>query len=213
MRKVLIATPSHDGKLEASYVNSLLQSIKLCNQLEIELIPLWMCYDSLVQRCRNDLIAIAIEHKFDDILWIDSDIEWNPEWIIKLLQSNKDVIGGTYRKKTDEQEIYLVKTDNKKIDKEGLLEVDGLGFGFLKMSKKAFTTLWKKSKSYETDGIKSKMIFNIDIEKGKFIGEDIVVCNKLKKLGFIIYLDPSMTCNHIGAKKYVGNFNNWINKE
>ena len=213
MRKVLIATPSHDGKLEASYVNSLLQSIKLCNQLEIELIPLWMCYDSLVQRCRNDLIAIAIEHKFDDILWIDADIEWNPEWVIKLLQSDKDVIGGTYRKKTDEQEIYLVKTDNKKIDKEGLLEVDGLGFGFLKMSKKTFTTLWKKSKSYETDGIKSKMIFNIDIEKGKFVGEDIVVCNKLKKLGFTIYLDPSMTCNHIGAKKYVGNFNNWINKE
>lgn len=212
MRNVLIATPSYDGKLDVWYVNSLITSLNLCSLKNINLIPLWMSYDSLIQRSRNDLLQIAYNEKFDDIIWIDADIEWNPEWILKLLEYEEDVIGGTYRKKTDEVEIYTVKTENIYKNKNNLIEVEGLGMGFIKMSNKAFTSLYENAEEYENENKKSRNVFEVVVDNGKLIGEDICVCKKLRELGFSIYLDPNMTCNHIGIKKYVGNFDSWISK-
>ena len=212
MRRVLIATPTYDGKVEAFYVNSLIQSIELGKINDISLIPIWMSYDALVQRSRNDLIKIAVENNFDDIIWIDADIEWNPNWIIKLLKYNFDVIGGTYRKKTDEKELYTVKKiDEIKIEKD-ILKVDGLGTGFLRMSKKAFTALWDCSNEYKNENVIGRMVFDVVIDNGELIGEDILVCKKLKELGFDIYLDITMTCNHIGNKKYYGDFKNYLER-
>jgi hypothetical protein len=208
--KVLLATPSYDGKLDANYVNSLLISINLCNNQGIDLIPIWISYDALLCRSRNDLLAIAINNNLDNIIWVDSDIEWNPEWILKLLSYKEDIVGGIYRKKTDEKELYVIKTTNLSKKENGLIKVEGLGCGFLKMSKKAFTSLWNNSKEYTSDGKIARNVFEIGINNNELIGEDIMVCNKLFKLGYDIYLDPNMTCNHIGNKKYYGDFNNYI---
>jgi glycosyltransferase involved in cell wall biosynthesis len=53
--------------------------------------------DSLVSRARNNLIAKAMSNpKTTHIMFIDADITWNPEDIIKLLISNKDLCGGVY---------------------------------------------------------------------------------------------------------------------
>jgi GT2 family glycosyltransferase len=44
------------------------------------------------------------------------------------------------------------------------------------------------------------------------ISEDIYVCRKLTdEGGFKIYLDPKITCNHVGGKKYKGDFLKWYN--
>jgi len=51
----------------------------------------------LVSRARNNLIAKAMSNpKTTHIMFIDADITWNPDDIIKLLISNKDLCGGVY---------------------------------------------------------------------------------------------------------------------
>lgn len=213
MRKVLIATPCYDGKLSVWYTNALLISIQLCARQDIALYPIWMSYDALINRSRNDLAAIFINNDFDDVVWIDSDIEWNPEWIVKLLSSNKDVIGGTYRKKTDEFEEYVLKkVDEIKIEND-LMEVNGLGFGFIRISRKVMQMLWDTSVEYSSDGKQARNIFEFGFSENKeLIGEDIMVCKKIIDAGYKIYLDTTMTCNHIGDKKFVGNFSNWVER-
>ena len=47
---------------------------------------------------------------------------------------------------------------------------------------------------------------------GVLVGEDVMVSAKLRTLGIETYLDPSMTCGHIGMKKYVGNFADWLSR-
>lgn len=210
MRKVLIATPAYDGRLDVWYVNSLITTIKICKMNDIDLYPIWMSYDALICRARNDLMSIAINENFDDVIWIDSDIEWNPEWVLKLLTYKEDVVGGTYRKKTDENELYVIRTS--KIDDNDLIEVDGLGFGFIKMSKEACIDLWNTSIEYVSDGKLSRNVFETIIDNGELIGEDILIGKKLKALGYKIYLDRNMTCNHIGIKKYCGDFNSYIDR-
>ena len=120
-RKVLIATPAYDGRLDVWYTNSLVNTIRLAQTHDIFVHPVFMSYDALIQRARNDLIALAVEGDYDDMIFIDSDMEWNPMWILDMINRPEDVVGGTARKKTDDAEIYVVKTDDFTIHKNGLI--------------------------------------------------------------------------------------------
>ena len=51
------------------------------------------------------------------------------------------------------------------------------------------------------------MVFDVQVQDGQLVSEDNVFC---KKWGGPVYIDPTMTCNHIGVKKYTGNFEAFI---
>lgn len=215
MRKVFIGTPCYDGKIDVWFANSLIQTERIAASRDIEIIPIYMSYDSLVQRARNDCLHLAMQMGCDDIVWIDADIEWQPEWFFQLLDYDVDVVGGTYRKKSDDSESYVVKANNSlSLNSQGLMSVDGLGCGFTRFSQRAMQYLWNNSESYtEKDKPESKrMVFDVRIENGELISEDIIVCDKLKQGGFDIWLAPHMTCNHIGIKKFQGDFENWYSR-
>ena len=211
MRKVLIGTPSHDGKVDVWFANSLVNTVRMSYEKETIVVPVYMAYDSLVQRARNDLVRLAIEEDFDDLIFIDSDVEWNPEWVFKLLEYKEDVVGGVYPKKTDEP-LFPVKAlpEGLKLNEDGLMEVEGMPTGFLKISKGALKQVWDVSEEYKNEGRTCRMVFDIKVMDGDLVSEDIVFCRKWRDLGGKVYIDPSMTCNHIGVKKYTGNFQEYI---
>lgn len=214
MRKVLIGTPAHDGRVDVWYCNSLVQTIRESIQRGIYVQPIYTSYDSLVQRARNSLVKIALEQGFDDLFFIDSDVEWNPEWFFSILNAPEPVVGAALVKKDDVREGYTVKiTDrNLKYNNLGtLIEVDGVGTGFMKVSKFALEKLWEISPKYTDDnGTINSMVFDVIVENGELISEDYVVCKKWKDLGYKVWIDPTITCNHIGVKKFSGNLNEFI---
>lgn len=214
MRKVLIGTPSYDGKLDVWYVDSLMKTQKLCIESGIDLHAVYVSYDALVQRARNTLFKIAMDGGYDDLFFIDFDVEWNPEWILKLLACPEPVVGAALVKKSDREgyTIKLVEKDLKWNERKDLIEVDGVGTGFLKISRFAMEKLWEVSEPYNDDKGASRMVFDIKIENGDLISEDYVACNKWKALGYKTWIDPIITINHVGMKKYVGNFNEFITK-
>jgi glycosyltransferase involved in cell wall biosynthesis len=215
-RKVLIGTPSYDGTLDVWYVNSLVGTVRESEDRGIRIDPIYMSYDALVQRARNDLVALALNGGYDDLIFIDGDIEWDPKWIFQLLKYKQDVVGGTYRKKVDDVEDYVLKpTEFPPIidTRTGLIKVAGLGTGFLKLSRKALEHLWKGAVPYvDHKGKNSRMVFDIAIQNGSLVSEDILMCQKLVDGGFDIWLDPRMCCNHTGPKKFQGNFINWLDR-
>jgi FkbM family methyltransferase len=215
-RKVLIGTPSYDGTLDVWYVNSLVGTVRESEDRGIRIDPVYMSYDALVQRARNDLVALAIEGGYDDLIFIDGDIEWDPTWIFQLLKYKQDVVGGTYRKKNDNNEDYVLKALDlpPTVDtRTGLIKVAGLGTGFMKISQKALTYLWKGAEPYiDHKGKNSRMVFDIAIQDGTLVSEDILMCQKLTEGGFDIWLDPRMCCKHVGPKKFEGNFIRWFDK-
>jgi choline kinase len=214
MRKVLIGTPSYDGRIDVWFANSLVQTVKMAEKKGIFVHAIYTSYDSLVQRARNSLIKLAIDGKYDDLFFIDSDTEWEPEWFFNLLERPEPIVGGALIKKT-EKEGYTVKLLDKKLkhsEDKKLLEVDGVGTGFMKVSKFAFDKLWLASDPYTSEGEQHRMVFDIKVENGDLISEDYVLCNKWKSLGYKVWLDPTITCNHIGIKKFKGNFKKFIDK-
>jgi glycosyltransferase involved in cell wall biosynthesis len=214
MRRVLIGTPSYDGRVDVWFANSLIETVKMAEKKGIFVHAIYTSYDSLVQRARNSLIKLAIDGKYDDLFFIDSDTEWEPEWFFNLLERPEPIVGGALIKKT-EKEGYTVKLLDKKLkhsEDKKLLEVDGVGTGFMKVSKFAFDKLWLASDPYTSEGEQHRMVFDIKVENGDLISEDYVLCNKWKSLGYKVWLDPTITCNHIGIKKFKGDFKKFIAK-
>ena len=214
MRRVLIGTPSYDGRIDVWFANSLVQTVKIAEKEGIFVHAIYTSYDSLVQRARNSLVKLAIDGGYDDLFFIDSDTEWEPEWFFNILERPEPIVGGALIKKTD-KEGYTVKLVDKKLkhsEDKKLLEVDGVGTGFMKVSKFAFDKLWEASDEYTSEGEKHRMVFDIKVENGDLISEDYVLCNKWKALGYKVWLDPTITCNHIGIKKFKGDFKKFIAK-
>lgn len=218
-RRLLIGTPMHDGRCDAYYTHALIATARLCMQAGIDMRELFITGDSIIQNARNDLVKAALEKDFDDLIFIDSDQTWQPEWVLKLLAYPVDCVGAAVRKKTDAQELYNVKTSGGPhsfiTHLTGLLTSSdmALGCGFIKFSRRALQLLWDTSEPYHVWGAEeSRWIFDIRPVHGELVGEDTMVSDKLRALGIQTYLDPSMTCGHIGAKKWEGDFAVWLDR-
>lgn len=217
--KVLVASPGYDGRFDVRFLESITATILLGYKHNIQVIPLYLCYDSLVQRVRNNYFRIAYNNDFDVLFFIDSDIGWKPEDFIKLVLSDKDMIGGGYRKKHDDEELYTfkVKGDTEETfeivpDKDGILEVNGLGCGFLKISRNCFVKLFESENKSYTDGTTlTKMICDCIVNQDNhFVSEDIVLGFKWQKLGGKVYVDTNIDLVHVGNKAYEGSVKKWL---
>ena len=213
MKRVLIATPSYDGKVGVQYTHSLLQTVQLGLANDVLFQPVYIAYDALVQRARNDLVAIAMDGDFDSVLWIDSDMEWNPEWALKFALSEHDVIGAPCPKKSL-QEVYNVKCAPEDLvpDEDGLIKVLSVGTGFLKMSKKAIQHLWDNSPKYLSNEAERRWVFDVQIIDEDIYSEDTLVCTKLIEGGFDVLVDSTMTLNHVGPMTFGGNFADFVKR-
>ena len=214
MRRVLIGTPSYDGRIDVWYANSLMGTVKMAQEKGIFIHAIYTSYDSLIQRARNSLFRLALTGGYDDLFFIDSDAEWQPEWIFRLLERPEPIVGGALIKKS-EKEGYTVKLVDKELKRSEdgkLIEVDGVGTGFMKISRFALQKLWDMSDKYTSEGEEHRMVCDIKVENGDLISEDYIVCNKWKSLGYKVWLDPTITLNHIGTKKFKGDFQSFINQ-
>ncbi len=88
-----------------------------------------------------------------------------------------------------------------------------LGCGFIRFSRRALQMLWDSSEAYCVWGKEqSRWIFDIRRVNGQLVGEDTMVSDKLRALGIPTFLDPTMTCGHIGAKKWTGDFSAYLER-
>jgi hypothetical protein len=225
MITVLLAAPSYDGRFDVRFMDSLINTIPLCEQNNIKVLPYFLCYDSLIQRARNDYFRVAYQSGVDVLFFIDSDIGWKPEDFVKLVLSDKDMIGGTYRKKNDDEELYAFKALGENInnfnivpDENGILEVNGLGCGFLKLSKKCVVSLFENENEYYTSDESAdqkqltKNICACTINNNNhFVSEDIIMGFKWQQLGGKVYLDTNIDLVHVGNKAYEGDIKAWLN--
>lgn len=207
LRRVMIATPSYDGNVNAWYCNAMVETAKLGLINGINFVHVVIANDALIQRARNDLAKIAAEGDFESVIWIDGDLYWNPEWALELANRPEDIVGGTYRKKTDAAEMYALKIDDLTVHDNGLMKAHSLGTGFVKVSAKAHKDVFNSSQPYKNTGGKdSHMVFDIAIIDGELMSEDTMYFEKLRSLGYDVWLDPKMTLSHIGSKKFDGDF-------
>jgi hypothetical protein len=97
--KILIATPMYGGQCAGFYTQSLLNLPATLKEAGIESMFTFMFNESLITRARNALANAFLKSDCTHLMFIDSDIGFNPADIVKMVQADKKVIGGIYPKK------------------------------------------------------------------------------------------------------------------
>ena len=173
--KILIATPAYGEQVSVYYARSMMQLFSFAAKYQLPISFITVGNESLVTRARNSLVHDFMESGADRLMFIDSDISFDPMDVLQLALHRQDVVAGAYpvkglsweravKKKTAievrEATINYVinvpddvaateKNDKISVElKNGLLEVLDAGTGFMMISRYAIDMLIK---AYGTD--------------------------------------------------------------
>ena len=98
--QIFIATPCYGGMLTDAYTIGLLSLVQHFEREKEKYTINLMGNQSLITRARNKLVAMFMAGaRNTHLMFIDSDIAFNAEDVIKLINHNKDIVAGTYPKK------------------------------------------------------------------------------------------------------------------
>jgi len=100
-KRLMVATPCYGGQTTALYTQSMLKLQSECARYKIEMVLLAITNESLITRARNDLVYHFLKHKdakgvFEYLMFIDADIQFEADHVIRLLVHNKDIVTGAY---------------------------------------------------------------------------------------------------------------------
>lgn len=98
--KLFVATPMYGGQNNGLYMKACLDLQGLCMQYGIEIRFSFLFNESLITRARNYLVDEFLRSKSTHLLFIDSDILFDPNDVLALIALDKDVIGAPYPKKS-----------------------------------------------------------------------------------------------------------------
>ena len=97
--KFFIATPCYGGALTEPYFRSVIKLMTFFNGHKIPLAFGTIANESLVTRARNVLLAYFLNSDYTHLMFVDADIEFQVDDILKLWMHNKEVCVGAYPKK------------------------------------------------------------------------------------------------------------------
>jgi hypothetical protein len=99
--RLFIATPCYGGNLHYQYVVSLFQLTKYLDKAKIGYTVSFLGNESLITRARNIMVGKFLsDSSFTHLLFIDADIQFNVDSVIRLLEADKDVCFGVYPAKS-----------------------------------------------------------------------------------------------------------------
>lgn len=98
---IFFATPCYGGMVTDQYFLSMFRMSQVLIQNGIPFRLTTLRNESLITRARNILTAMFLEDtSCTHLMFVDADIEFEPDSIIRMLAMDKDIIAGAYPKKT-----------------------------------------------------------------------------------------------------------------
>ena len=123
-RGLFVATPMYGGMCAGMFAKSCADLSTICTQYGIPLQFYFLFNESLITRARNYCADEFVRSKAQHLMFIDSDIGFNPQDVIALMalqaqeEDTYDIIGGPYPKKCISWEKIKLAVDKGIADKD-----------------------------------------------------------------------------------------------
>ena len=181
-----------------------------------------------VSKARNALTALFLRSKYDYLLFIDADVEFEPEAVIRMLVTKKDIVLTPYRIKFP-QDVNFTKysvsfPDDKNVTilPGDLVEISEGPAGLMLIHRKVFEFLMDSCPRLKIKHPFKKesdpYLYNFwdttfDLDRGLWRGEDISFCRLARDYGFKIYANIKSRTTHHGSYGWPGKFEDALTKE
>lgn len=178
--KLAVATPS-TGTIKTKTTESLIKLFKAYPD------AVFLSHEgSILHHMRERLVKKAKELDCTHLLFVDSDMVFEPEALETLIKHDKDIIGASANRRKLPLESNVENPSG-----EGLTTCDSIGTGFMLIKLSIFDFLPEPWFFFESN------------EDGDLVnGEDYWFCQLARKHGFQVWVDLSVKVGHIGDYVY-----------
>ncbi len=173
-----------------------------------------------ISAARSTMLRKALDAKADVIVFIDHDLSWNAKDLLTLIETEGDVVAGTYRFKKDEEHYMGVIEDGEgflpTLRADGCIKATRVPAGFLKVTKEAVGRFMVAYPAlvYGPPYNPSVDLFNHGAHKGAWWGEDYSFSRNWIDAGGDIWITPNINLNHHSEDvEYKGNFHEFMLKQ
>ena len=98
---IFVATPCYGGMVGEPYLKSMTQTSIMFKHNNLNFTLATIANESLVTRGRNTLVAMFLaEPMYTHLMFIDADIGFRPNDLVKMMHRDKEVVTGAYPKKS-----------------------------------------------------------------------------------------------------------------
>ena len=232
---LVIGTPMYGGMCTSEYTQSLLNLSESANKSDVKLTTIFLGNESLIQRGRN-----TVAHHFMNLpdathlLFIDADIKFRTEDIVRMIQADKSLIVGPVALKGynwDEIRQAAVNGEddigrtggvfniNKlpgidMVDENTPFEIEHGGNAFMMIRRDVFETLKPHTPIYTNGGrslpddVEVYDYFRVEINKdtNHLLSEDYFLCHSYRQLGGKVWCAPWVETGHFGSHLFNGKY-------
>lgn len=215
-KKVVFCTPTIKQPYP-QYLASLEAEIPLLDAAGWDHGITWMVGCAYISAARSIMLRRALDAKADVIVFIDHDLSWKPGDLLKLIETEGDVVAGTYRFKKDEMEwmgrIFTGPNDRPMVRADGCVHALFVPAGFLKVTREAVGKFIRDypELTYGDPCSPDVDLFNHGAHEGVWFGEDYMFCKRWIDKGGDVWIVPDLDLTHWdGDTPYPGNFHQFL---
>ena len=195
----MLATPSY-GPTSPTYTFAIARSRQALSQAGIDSAYLLLHAFCHVDDSRNKIVREFLESDCTDLVFLDSDVDWEPEQLVQLCQRDVAVVGGIYPYRREGSEEMPVRLKEGAKVKDGLLEVEGLPTGFMKIKRNVLEIMANDAPKYFDKITETALVFDRPTpgpDKTRW-GGDVDFCNRWRAMGGRLFADQEIRLGHAG---------------
>lgn len=231
--KVMLATPVSD-KPVCAYTVSLAATIHSLASFGVETEVYLHQGNCHVDDARNTMIRDFLETDCTDLFFLDADLGWRPQSVMRFLEVPGDIVAGVYcHRSPGETYPFHPGEGVRESNEHGLFEMHKVPTGFMRIRRNVVEALYEAEKDKGRSfwwGLEEredrKPITRI-VERG-FLSElgleglggsnsdyhsgDYVLCLKARNLGFSVWADIDHWFEHVGEQCFEGHLGNHLRR-
>ena len=216
-KKIFFGIPAYDHKVSLKQAVSLMRFAQEAPQHGIQAAVGSICGCSVVSRARNLLVADFLESDATDLMFIDADINFDPQDIFRLLawvsEPNIGIAAGIpCARKIEKTYIVTLDDDNDKVvmNEMGLVKAKRVATAFMMIKRKVIEDLVEKNPQWRYyDHMRERnltAVFDFQVKDNTYVGEDYLFCDRAREIGYEVWVDPTIKLGHMGTMEYEGDF-------
>ncbi len=202
-RKICIATTAYDSP-DASYTFSMQRTREWLHKAGYGTEYMLLSGNCHVDDARNTIVQEFLLTDCTDLVFIDADVSWEPADLMLLCIQDCDVVGGVYpfRRDTAQSKMNMpVRMIPGLVDPDesGLIEVEGLPAGFLRIRRHVLEMLAEDANRYWNRAdrrLEVPILFERTYSDDLRMGGDLAFCAKWRAKGGKVHAVYDLRLGH-----------------
>ena len=214
-RKLFVAVPTYDHRISIKASISLAKLALLSAQEGVSMGIHPVSGSAIITTARNLLVDAFMRSEATDLLFLDSDINFEAQDALRLLALATDypIIAGVprMRKKDGSYLVSFYTKENSEdlvVNELGLMRANRVATAFMMINRRVFETLkadhpeWWHPHHQLEGGMHA--YFDFALTPDGYMGEDFLFCERAKASGFEVWIDPTIKLGHVGTIEFEG---------